>query len=43
MLKFHLEETDSLVANIDDMVADALTDFPDDDKSDIVAYAARLA
>lgn len=44
MLKIHLEDSDSYMVNLDDMVANALTDFPDDeDKSGIANYAAKLA
>ncbi|KZP06392.1 hypothetical protein FIBSPDRAFT_966510, partial [Athelia psychrophila] len=42
-LKIHLEESDSFMVNLEEMVATALTDFPDDDKSDVSIYAAKLA
>ncbi|KAF7973323.1 hypothetical protein HWV62_15573 [Athelia sp. TMB] len=43
VIKLHLEDSDSFMENLDAMVADALADFPDNDKSDIAIYAAKLA
>lgn len=43
-LKLHLEEADSLLDRIDDLVADALEDFPDTDNiSPVAQYAAKIA
>jgi hypothetical protein len=42
-LQLHLEDADSMMEHLDMLLNECLTDFPDDDKSEIAEYAAKIA
>jgi len=42
-LKLHLEDSDSLMEHLDMLLNECMEDFPEDDKSTIAEYAAKIA
>jgi len=42
-LKLHLEDSDSLMEHLDMLLSECMEDFPEDDKSAIAEYAAKIA
>jgi hypothetical protein len=41
-LKIHLEDSNSLMEHLDMLLSDCMEDFPDDDKSAVAEYAAKI-
>ena len=42
-VKLHLEDCDSIQDQLEHVLNDCIGDFPDDDKSEVAAYAAQIA
>jgi hypothetical protein len=42
-MKLHLEDYDSMQEQLELLLNDCMSEFPDDDKSEIATYAANIA